>query len=360
MIDIPQVPLLAVNQTVTVTAEAHPPNQLLVHLSTVSVNGISVSSTNLVFDPLSPKVSFTITALSRGVHFIDFSLSGNDAGMFAKPKSMMIIVIPTNNTESNHTYYSFFDDHNQMFGVLPQGCCEKDPSAYLICPNPASTPNLLSSCSWYTGDESFGIVFANNIEYSVPISVAGVHLQHHFPLVDLPIAQYSCSSCSTQCLHQDITEEDIVDFIKSRALARTFLTYTSNLLPNWMSLGITGEDSRYDNDFDSYNVIADVVQGMDVTLIDGCGNLNLLADEIYTVIRYNKTFKVSVNDIEYTYEPQYMDSAVCFAVSLCNSQSPMYISIPNGHQKNLEEIQSIKVHNTHSNVLIINSSDKLY
>ena len=342
---IPQVPLLRVQQTVTITAEAHPTRQLSVNLSTTSVDGISISPSVLVFNSLT-EVSFTITAHTRGIHFLSFNLSGYDADLFEKPQSMIVVVQSADDESSNHTHFSYFDDTNQPLGILTQGCCKGEMStqSHLSCLNHGTSPSLSSTCSWINGDETFGVVFANGDDHAVPISIAGGRLQEYYPFVDLPVSQYSCSSCgSTKCFYGDVTEEDIADFIKSRALARSFLTYTSDLLPNWVSFAITGVDSWYDDNYYSYDIIADVVHGKDITLISDCANLNVENDELYAVLRYNKSLLVSVNDIDYSYLPQLDSSPVCFAVSLCNRFSPIHVSIPMSQQEELRQINSIKV-----------------
>ena len=328
VIDIPQVPVLKVNQTVIITAEAHPASLLHLHMSTTCLTCMFISPSHLVFNSLSTKAIFVIKGLTKGIHFIGFNLSGNDAKSFEKPQSMMVVV-----QSANHTHFSHFDDHNHSVGVLTPGCCEKEIQSNLFCTKTDSSFKLLSSCSWIN-EETFGIVFANTSDqHYVPISIVGGHLQNVHPFFELPSSQYSCTSCSPQCSHPNITEDDVFDLIMSSSLANTFLAYVSDLLP-WVSLEI-GEFFYYNDNFHSFETIVDIVEGKDISLISGCENLNLLDTEIYAVLRYNRTFDVTLNGIRHTYNPRYLDSPVCFAVSLCNNQSPVHVSIPIGHQDDL-------------------------
>ena len=320
------------NDPINVIAEAYPSHELTVHVTTNS-SEMSILSNTLRFQTTVNEDILELTVHSEGIHFIEFSLSGNDADVFLKPKSMIVIAL---SSTSNHSTYSYFD--NQLFGILPPGICDHDVQ---LCSNLLSNINLLSSCSW-DGNQSSGIIFIEhqltpNTYYSIPISIIGAILQDEHPYIDLPSSQESCSPCSTVSNDTTLHAEHIVDLIKSQALPRTWLSRIKSLLPEWLSLKITGEESLHDNHFEEYNLITAVVQGKNVNLIRHCGDLNLKDEEVYIVMKYNGT-------IEYnTYTPQHIDEPVCFAVSICDSHSPVHISVTDVHQDDLEKIESIKV-----------------
>ncbi len=332
---IPQVPILYIGETATLTMEAYPTTELHVY-SSVTGKGIELIPTSDVsFNAESTTASVTVQGLETGIHFIQYELFGEDAEAFDTPKPMMVVV-RSNTTVSNP--YRYFDDHNQSFGILKQGCCNKQ-NDYFSCPSPNIDLSLLSSCSW-VDEETFGVVFAGNGQSSIPVGVSGAHIHDHYPFVTLPSSQYPCSSCNnTQCGSYDLTEQDIIDFINTHTLARSFLFYTSSYLPSWINFKVNEINS--DTPFYSYDVITDIIQGKDVIMIDGCENLDISSDEFYTVLRYNDSLVVSVDDIEYSYLPQYMDMPICFAVSLCDYESPIHVSVPSSHQ--LEQIDVIKV-----------------
>ena len=342
IVKIPQVPIITNGGTATVTMEAYPPTGLHVHVSATG-NGIEfVPSSAVSFDTKSTTASLTIRGLAAGVHFINFNITGEDAQMFDNPKPMIVIV--QSNTTSNYNHFRYFDDLNQTHGILKEGCCEKQ-NGYFSCSDLDIDLSLLSSCSWVQNiDETFGVVFASNQHSSVPVGFAGVRVQGHYPFVTLPSSQYSCTSCNTDCPAYDLNEEDIIGFIKLHALARTWIEHTSSYLPDWIKFIVNKIDSfDINTPFYSYDVITDVVQGKDVILIDSCENLDISSEEFYSVLRYNDTLAVSVDGIEYNYQPRYMDIPVCFAVSLCDKESPIHVSIPSGHQEDLEQIDVIKV-----------------
>ena len=99
-----------------------------------------------------------------------------------------------------------------------------------------------------------------------------------------------------------------------------------------------------DDSFSSFDTIVDIVHGKEVILIDGCEDLNIPINGLYAVLRYNDSIKYSVDGIDYFYLSQYGDDPVCFAVDICNRDtSPFYISVPEGHHKDLEQLALLQV-----------------
>ena len=341
IIEIPQIPILIVGQRVTVNIEAHPSNEL--HLIIYNGDkGIDFFPTSLIFDPQDSSAILSITAKTHGIHYLYFNITGEDSQSFESPHSMMVVV-QQNDTLSTHTHFQYFDQHNQRFGILKPGCCEKHES-HLFCLQNDIAPTFLSSCSWGNLEETSGVVFTQNNDLLLPMAVAGAQVHSQHPLLTLPILPTKCGTCGSKCGFYNITEEDVIDFIKSHALARSFLNSLKELLPSFIRLNISAIDSWQDATFFSYDIVLEVAFGDDIVLIDECESLNVLDDGLYAVLRYNDSLSFSYNGIEYNYLPRYDDSPICFAVSLCDGKgSPVYITIPEGHQEDIEQIDDFRV-----------------
>lgn len=348
VIGIEQAPILRVNESVTVSVEVYPMDELHVHL-TNTTTGISISADRLTFNSDTTRALYSITGKSSGIHFIQFSLSGDSIDQYEVPQPMMVIVLPINTSTTPHQPHDYYDNtHHGVINVTSTGCCPME-SIHLTCPaDPTVDLSLLSSCEWTNTSDTGGIIVSecnSSSSSCVLLSVIGGHIQSHYPILTPPssISGYTCTGCNgSSCTPYTLTEHDVVDFIKSHSLARSFLKYTSINIPDWISISVKDIDSLYDNVFDSFDVIADVVHGSDVVLIDDCTNLDLVHSDVYAIVRTNALLTVTVDDDHIQYQPSSVP--VCFAVSLCEHLPMVHVTIPQENQHELiEQITRIKV-----------------
>ena len=341
-ISIPQIPILTVGQTVTITVKAYPRSELFLSIFPGS-NAVIVNPSAILFTQETTTASISIAANVPGIHFLQFNTSGIESPQFERPKPMMVIV--RNGTYSNHTLLQYLGKSEQLLGNYSQGCCEKEMSAF-SCSNENSSPAFVSSCSWEDGstEETFGVVAVKKENLLLPLGVVGAHFNDYDPLLTLPIGVPSCTACSSQCSSYEFTVENVIDLIKSHTLGRSFLSYSKDLLPSWITLQLNAIDPWDDDSFSSFDTIVDIVHGKEVILIDGCEDLNIPINGLYAVLRYNDSLKYSVDGIDYFYLSQYGDDPVCFAIDICSRDtSPFYISVPEGHHKDLEQLAILQV-----------------
>lgn len=348
VIDVQQPPILKEKEKVTLSVIAHPTNILHLHLITEQNSGISISSHQLTFTSTSTTVPFVVTAVSQGIHFIHFNISNGEIGEYEVPPSIAVIVTSLNTTNSNHTHPYFSNTEYGVLNLQAASCCQSTTAdSYLSCPvDPAlaiTLPSLASSCEWINNTETAGIVFASNKLVHIPISFIGAYARTNHPIISLPSSDYTCSQCSPLCQSYDLSQDDVIDLIKSHALVRTFLKYTEDYFPDWIHISVIEFYAAYET-FNSYDVIADIVYGKDIVLIEDCQNLNLLADDLYTIIRTNTSLDVSVDNDQLVYLPAQLTKVpVCFAVSLCEYPPMIHVAIPQWYQQQLNNITRIQV-----------------
>ena len=341
IIYIPQIPILTVGQTVTLNIEAHPLDEVYLTILSES-NGISLYPTSITFNNEVMLATVSVTANMHGIHLIHFSVSWKGSQQFENPQSMMVIV------QQNHSQFIDMEEQhstkiNHTSSILTPGCCKKHDSNF-TCTQSDSSPTFISTCSWEKSSETFGIVFYGDQDTLLPISVVGLKTNSENPLITLPSSLISCSTCNSDCDFYNLTEEEvIIDLIKSHALAKSFLSYMQELIPNYVDFMINTSE-LHDTNFFPYDVIVDIVAREDISLVNGCESLDLYHKGLYVVLRYNDSLHFSYNGNEYSYLPRTGDNPICFAVRLCNiSFSPVYITIPQGLQEDLEQVNVLKV-----------------
>ena len=297
----------------------------------------------IIFDTQASSATVSITTNTHGMHYLYFNISGKDSQMFESPPPM-IVIVKQNGNHSTHTHYQYFDKHEQKLGILKPGCCSKKNSVF-SCPQNDLSLSFISSCSWETTRKTFGIIFSQNGDILLPMGVAGVQMHSQHPLLTLPIMPSACGECNSDCLFYNFTEEDVVDFIKAHALAKSFLQYSQQLIPNYVSLTTEHTDSYWNHpSFFSYDIIVDIAYREDLALIEHCENFDVLHEGLYAVLRYNDKLEFFYNGVRYHYVPDNEDRPLCFAISLCDgNHSPVYIAIPNENQEALEQVDAFKV-----------------
>ena len=262
-----------------------------------------------------------------------------------RPKQRTIFV--RGNAGSQNS--SFFTKFNLQRGQLKPSCCTPDDTLSIPCPNTIQKIVLKSACEWdETNKEvhrSVGVVFAEGNKLSLPTSIAGFRYRVEMKkndIIDIFTSAGSCTPCdavepyctqeSPECYCYNFTILDTQDFLKSRALAFTYLKEIQRLLPSWLHIAVnlTFSQSSHMSKFDYF---APITRSIDaVSSVEGCQKLNSLTNSIYSVLRHDKTISATIDGIQYDYRENSdtgnTDDPMCFAVSLCQGEdSPVHMQI---------------------------------
>ena len=259
-----------------------------------------------------------------------------------RPKQRTIIV--SGNAGSQNS--SFFTKFNLQRGQLKPSCCTPDDTLLIECPGTTQEKILLkSACEWdktrrNNVHRSVGVVFAEGNKLSLPTSIAGLRLKNDD---DVITSTRSCTPCdavepyctqeSSECYCYNFAILDTQDFLKSRALAFTYLKEIQRLLPSWLHIAVnlTFSQSSHTSKFDSFAPITRSLEA--VSSVEGCQKLNSLTNSIYSVLRHDKTISATIDGIQYDYRENSDtgntgDDPMCFAVSLClGEDSPVHMQI---------------------------------
>ena len=262
-----------------------------------------------------------------------------------RPKQRTIFV--SANTGSQNS--SFFTKFNLQRGQLMPSCCTPNDALSITCPGTTQEKIVLkSACEWdETNKEvhrSVGVVFAEGSTLSLPTSIAGFRYRVKMKeddIINTFTSARSCTPCdavepncmqeSTECYCYNFTILDTQDFLKSRALAFTYLKEIQRLLPSWLHIAVnlTFSQSSHISKFDYFAPITRYIDA--VSSVEGCQKLNSLTKSIYSVLRHDKTISATIDGIQYDYRENSDtgntgDDPMCFAVSLCQGEdSPVHM-----------------------------------
>ena len=392
IIDLPQYPTLIAEDSPQLLSISARPGAF------ITIEFVSDDPQNLIFDPPSVTIhypntsaNFMISSTLPNLYTVNYVITGMSADEFPMPESSTVLVTPLHSAPPN----SYFTDRDVAIGLLQPGCCQlQDTAPSYQCPNGSQTLAFYATCNWRQQDDMHfvpGIVFLSTDGLTLPASISGATLSNNVASINqlntIGLNQ-PCDECRTVMRGNDSisnvgddcsttfrpTVADINDFLNTESLAYSYFHYTNSLYPSWLKLlPINGYSRTHDTN--SYQVT--IVNGNELNDIDGCENLPVVEDGLYSVLQYSGVLIVSIPSIgsHLTYTPSDDATPLCFAVNLCaGSMTPFYIGLPTEAQSfftNLPFIQylinnewyissealAIGVGSSHLNINIVNKLD---
>jgi hypothetical protein len=334
VVTVPDLPLLTVGTSHTITLTARPDNDLTITL----ITQVPVSPQTVSFDATKTSANVQFTPDASGIFSLEYRLSGTNDFVFTKPLDASVIV------------YSGATPN--IDPILKPSCCENTTRSVHTCSNGGSF-SIRSTCrqstdTWPAQTRILqGVSFSVGGGLSVPISLRSVTMvtsglrQLSYSLTPYDGTEVctscedgsnrdKCSGTQFDCSCFSSGPDAIATFIRQESLAMTYLDGISGLLPSWMKLEAisTGRTAYADT---SLNVA--LVDAEEMVRMDQCRGFYRISDSdfsTYSVLLYSGTMRVTVGESSVEYSPQ-GNEVVCIAVSLCDGgNSPVLISLPEG------------------------------
>ena len=315
---------------------------------------IMITPKMITLNPNQTAMTFMLIARTAGYYLLQYILSGPSAVDFKTPGDSSFLVRSTRSTQTRHRY---FQSIGQTVGLLDEGCCPSPDILYNGCPMSTETIRFLSSCEWSGHEDSrdsTGVVFVNIKGLSLPLSVAGVNILNTARSIDIQSLQDSLENCErcnltvpevspeeplqsgNECYYYKYENSDFESFLRSHALAMTYLKQVVPLLPPWIKLSYP---NRMNSSLSvtSHDFSTSLVDQAELSSVDGCGSIDPDYPGLYSVFQHTRSLEVEVFDDFMLYDAN--DNSVCIAVSLCQGlQSPLYINIPASAQTTLKDM----------------------
>ena len=287
------------------------------------------------------RVIFTLTPKITGI--VTFSIVPKPNSKLEFQPQVRTVFVRENANSS--LQISYFDTLQLSRGTLRKGCCS-EPTATYACPNSVQTVVMKSACMWsVTSRRSHrapGIVHAEINNFSLPVSIAGYYKRINRVAIRWRSRQV-CTPCDSviplcdsappfndMCYCYAVQEHDRLDFINSRALALTYINNIQDLLPSWLKMRVNLSFAQPSSPFSVDDVFAEILQNIDVSSRAGCNKINAMTNDVYSVLRYDKTISAEIDDQLYIYEENTETGSrydpMCIAVNLCQvPNSPVFI-----------------------------------
>ena len=325
---------------------AYPEESITINFIAPAV--VELKPTNVTIVNGYPTATFSITAIQSSTFKLTYTISGPNAAEFEEPQSFYVLAIEPSTTSPPNRY---FTQLGLEVGLLAPGCCTPGGIIY-HCPFSTSTVSFSSTCMWSlesNGDHlTDAIVFTSGSSLNLPVSIAGTDLSVSSDIVQntLPNGHLVCNDCggvNPICYHYNFTTNDVVDLLRSQALAKTYLDHSEFLLPTWLNFNIDNGTLPLGTSFSSSDYSTTLATGDRVRFIQGCEGLQVDQNGLYSVLRYHNNITVLSSSLESKYTPSVHDAPICFAVDLCSgSSSSVHITIPTSSQETLSSFDQIQ------------------
>ena len=323
--------------------------------------GMSLGNFGLLPCPFNPNNPVNLVRFNLPPGLYSFQIIFNKDVIVQPPGPISFIV----SSDQSSVYFDTFHDRD----YIQQSCCSLHKSflffqSVLVCPRSKNglEVQLISSCSWYQDNNyglfiSSGIIFSSYNNLQLPVSLAGIVLTTTPVKLTLPNDRSGCGNCNGKlsslnnidvngidvCYEHNATTEDLREFVKRQSLTVTFLKNLQQLLPKWIVL-TTSPDNTAINKIKNEDFMVNIVELSSLYSLIGCESLIVDKSEGYfSVLQHNGPLNLTLESLESTVlrSPQ-RGSFYCIAVHLCSGvESSVYIGIPSSVQQDITSISYI-------------------
>ena len=333
IIEIPEYPPLTLSMQTKFTLFAKPDFELTVRLRAGVGLGFSPSNATLTFNPTKTSADITITGRITGVYTISYELGGTSSQQFQQPEPSTLIIQPAITIPP-----VYFTSRNLEPGMLEAGFCQYATPLDYTCPIENGQISFSSTCRWHS-NASPGLIFSEYRDLNLPVAIAGARISNDNSAVlsrVIPLLENEntilCNFIvpQTSCIFKaSVFVQEIQNFLRTEALAYTFLSQVDQLIPRWLEFLVDTNTART---HDSTSYMIDLVDSGSLSEIEECSNnIFKVKDGMYSVLKFSGSLNFSINSSQHSVISQ--GSPVCFAVNLCEGlYSPLLITIPDQAQ----------------------------
>jgi len=325
VIDTPEISALMINSPMNFSLFARPDRTFVLELVPDNKDSLIIEPSSITFTQMSTEHNISMTAIKPGLYKLEYRVTGD--GLNYQPVPPATILVSDDDTRS-----SYCEERNITCGLIQPGCCSANETQLGLefkCPSSDSELLLKSMCGWVTKGKlhSAGVIFSSIDGFDMPVAIAGAQFitqTTHIDLQGLTTFEFNngCTACTGNCEIERLSVNYVQDFLKYDSLAFTYLYQSMELIPNWLKLKVV--PSGRIHDFRSYLVY--LVYSDNLNRVQECNQLTALTDGLYSILVYTGTLELTLGEETKQYNSN--ESAVCFAVNLCEgSSSPIYISI---------------------------------
>ena len=360
VVEVPPIPTLSQNQQHTFEISARPEMDMGVNIEGDGL--LLVSPSSITLSRSTPRAQISVTGLRLGQYSLRYTLTGPIADSFDAPEDSRVFVGPAQRGPDEINAY--FRSVKNTVGFLNESCC-MSTFTYPECPMTTDAVTFLSTCLWTADSNTYatnGIVFARFKSLSIPISISGIEINYSMGTIDTSVPEASsCIACEENanklvtpsqsavpegfenCYFYPVQPGDIADFLTSYALANTYLSRISPLLPSWIGVQLLRPVSTNNPSFNDGDFSTALVEQAEVSGIDGCENLRPGSPGLYSILMYSGSQEIQLRVNDEIQMHQVLGQTVCMVVNLCQEmESPLHAQLPQTVQSTISKLTLLK------------------
>lgn len=198
---------------------------------------------------------------------------------------------------------------------------------------------LTSTDKWYRLNTNqsilytYGIVFAEVGDLSVPVSITGMKVVSTGDNFDIVTASslYKeedgtelTDQHNDDCLSLSLTPKDIHDFISSGSFLGTFFDRIQDKLPSWLQFSKSGVGLISVTDLKT-----DLIYGKNIDSLPECIGAPVFKDRLYTVFRFGTDMSFSIYGDRIYVPAPFEGEKFCIIIDIChNMGGTIFLMIP--------------------------------
>ena len=355
IIETPDYPPITLFTQTKFTFFANPDFELTVQLRAGTGLRFSPNSGTLTFNLTKGSADVIITGRIIGVYTISYEIGGISSQQFQQPQPSTLIVQPIVPIPP-----VYFTSRDLEPGMLEAGSCQYATPLDYTCSIENRQISFSSTCRWHD-NASPGLLFSEYRDLNLPVAIAGARIYNANSAVlsrVIPLLQNEFTTlCNfliprTSCIFKSsVFVQEIQNFLRTEALAYTFLSRVDQLIPRWLQFSVNTNTART---HDSTSYMIDLVESDSLSEIEECSNIFRVKDGMYSVLKFSGSLNFSINSSQHSIISQ--GSPVCFAVNLCEGlNSPLLITIPDQAQNIVNSLSFARILRSYGWIFTINS-----
>lgn len=231
-----------------------------------------------------------------------------------------------------------FQTHKIARRLLPRGCAFVNLMSCHGVGNELEI-KLSSTDSWYRLNSNssvhytYGIVFAEADEFSVPISVSGLVVTTtslNFELLTGSVMYLETDGTKLSDMHDDdcllfnTTPKDIYDFVSSGSFISTVFNSLRSKLPSWLQFSKSGVGLLSVTDLKTH-----LTYGSNINKFEECYGAPVFNNRVYNVFIFGNDMSFSIyGDHNYIPAP-FRNNKFCVIVDICqNLGGTLFVMLP--------------------------------
>ncbi|CAC5419913.1 Fibrillin-1,Fibulin-1,Fibulin-5,Fibrillin-2,Latent-transforming growth factor beta-binding protein 4 [Mytilus coruscus] len=236
--------------------------------------------------------------------------------------------------------------------LLPRGCAFTNLMSCQGAGNGLEI-KLSSTDSWYRLNTNmsiqytYGIVFAEVDNFSIPVSLSGLIVvikTGKFELITGSVRYQETEGTQMSDMHDDncmffsTTPKDIYDFVSSGSFLGTVFERLKNKLPSWLQFSKSGVGLLSVTDLKT-----NVVYGNSIDTINECTGSPVFNDRLYSVFIFGTDMAINIYGNRIHVPGPLQGNKFCIIVDICqNTGGTVFLMLPQESRNLLDDVEMLK------------------